>query len=792
MKQGDIISHYKIGEKLGEGGMGVVYKAHDIKLDRTVALKFLSHYLTTDPSERERFYHEARAAAALTHPNIAVVHEIGEHDDQIFITMEFVEGQTLKRIIQDELIPIKKVLELAIQVCEGLSAAHEKDMVHRDIKSDNIMVTPKGVAKIMDFGLAKLNGSTKITNAGSTLGTAAYMSPEQAQGEEVDQRSDIFSFGIVLYELLTGKLPFRGEHPTAVAYSIINEEPQPIARFNEKVTTEIERIVAKALAKDKSDRYQHADDLLADLRTERKKLEYAMTRDLSLPIPPSATSISKRWKMVAGALVAVIVIILGMYLFMPKAASIDSIAVLPFENVGADPNTEYLSDGITEGIINSLSHVQSLRVIPRSTVFRYKGNDVNMEEIGNQLKVRAIVSGRIVQRGDNLNVQVELDDLTRQAQVWGERYDRKINDLPSVHEEIVKALLARLQPSLSVEKQQQISKRPTENANAYQLYLKGRFYWNKRSESGIRSAIDHFQRAIEKDPGYALAYTGLADSYNILAAFGFVVPSEAFPKAKAAVSKALEFDSTLAEAHTSLAFILHRFEWNWKGAENEYKRAITLNPSYATALHWYACLLITLQRDSEAIVAGEQAASLDPLSLPITASLGEFYREAGLYDKAKAECSKAIEMDSNFAMARTVLALVYMQQGMVDKALNEFEMNSRLPSSTPEDLAWLGYGYAKAKRVNDARKILAELRKREEQHSVPPLFFAIIHMGLGEKEETVKWLLRAHEAHDFYFTALPRTVLNDLSEIDPRCSDVIKRMGLSVSTHPEKNRNHPR
>jgi eukaryotic-like serine/threonine-protein kinase len=776
---GQTISHYKILEKLGEGGMGVVYKAHDTILDRTVALKFLPHSVISDQAEKKRFYQEARAAAALTHPNIAIVHEIGEHGDQVFISMEYIEGETLRQEISGGQITLSHALDIAIHISEGLKAAHKKGIVHRDIKPENVMLAKEsGIAKIMDFGLAKLGGGTRLTKSGSTLGTAAYMSPEQARGEDVDQRSDIFSLGVVLYEMLAGRLPFRGEHPAALIYSIMNEQPAPLTQYNEKVPSAIARIVMKALAKEPDERYEHIGDMLADLKTERRTLGYSDTAYTDDPMTLRAKPGLKTY--LAAVLGTVIGVVLIIYFLFRPAKTIDSIAVLPFVDINADSSTEYLSDGITENLINSLTKLPNLRVVPRSTSFHYKGKDIEPRAVGEALNIHSLLTGRVIHKGDELNIQLDLIDIPTESQVWGAQYTMSLSNLAALQEEITREVSQRLQPRLGSTERVMMSRGQTTNAEALQLYLKGRFYWNKRTEPGLRNAIVHFQQAIEKDPGYALAYTGLADSYAVLAAFGFVAPDDAFPKAKAAVFKALELDSTLAEAHTTLAFILQRYEWKWGEAENEYLKAIQLKPSYATAFHWYGLLLSTMRRDSESVAACEHAVQLDPLSLPIAASLGVTYLDVGQLEKARLACSKAIEMDSGFTMAHIPLALIYLEKGMVAEGIHELEVNAGFPTSTPEDHAWLGYGYARVKKFRAARKVLAELQTRQQHQYVPPLFFALIYMGLDEKEETYKWLERAYELHDYYLGNLPRPVLSDLVSRDRRFRDIIQRIGLMI------------
>jgi len=790
---GKTISHYRILEKLGEGGMGVVYKAEDLRLHRPVALKFLPPHVS-DGEAAQRFMNEAYAVSALDHPNICAIHEIDQTSDgRMFIVMPCYEGESLQEIVKRGPMDSRRAVEIACQVAKGLAKAHEKGIIHRDIKPGNILVTSDGLSKIVDFGLAKLATQTGLTRAGTTLGTVMYMSPEQARGEAADERSDIWSLGVVLYEMITGRPPFRGEYESAVLYSILNESPEPITALRSGVPLELERITNKCLTKDPAERYQTTADFSADLRRLKREISEQTLR----PGPANAAAPSAKtrvWRIAVAAIGIAVVLVVLLAVFNiggvrdrfaagrrpGDTARIESLAILPFANAGEDPDTDYLSDEIPASITGSLSRLSNLRVVPRATAFRYRGREADLAAVGRKLNVRAILTGQIRVRGEELSIRAELVDVANDRQLWGDKYSLKLADILTLEQNIATEITDALRLRLTDADRDRLAKSQTENAEAHRLYLKGLYFWNKRSEAGIRSAIAHFQQAIEKDPAYALAYAGLADSYNVLAAFGFLAPNEAFPKAQAAVSKALEFDSTLAEAHTSLAFILHHYEWNWLEAEIEYKRAIGLDPAYATALHWYRGLLLTMGRDTEGIAAIESAARFDPLSLPITASLGSAYLVLGQYEKAEAQCLKAIEMDSSFAMARSILAIVYMQKGMYDKAINELKTITDLATSTPQDFPYLGYGYARGGRLEDARRILAELNARARNRYVPPCFFAIIHIGLGEKDEAFKWLDKAYEERDYYLTDFPfRAPICDPISDDPRFGDLMRRMGLN-------------
>ena len=610
---GQTISHYKILEKLGEGGMGVVYKAHDTKLDRVVALKFLPHHLTTNDAEKARFLQEARAAAQINHPNVCSIIDIQEFNGEPYIVMEYVDGQTLRAKIQSAKVSVQDAVTYAIQVGEALHEAHAKGIVHRDIKCENIMVNAKNQIKVMDFGLAKLKGSLKLTRTSSTVGTLAYMAPEQIQGGEADARSDIFSFGVVLYEMITGRMPFRGEHEASMMYSIINEHPDPLTKYLPQISPELDRIINRALEKAPEDRYQSVADFVSELRREQKKSTRVVRPPAgetsavhSFPAPDqtktATPSLLKRKSVLvtAGGIVVVVGAVLAYLLLGRGDHAVDSLAVLPFENVGASPEQEYLADGVTESIINNLTKISSLRVIPRSTVFRFKGKQMDLQDIGSKLNVSAILSGRITNRGQMLDVQVDLIDIKRESQLWGNRYESRAADLLSLQENITRDVSSKLGIGLSSETREKVTKRSTDNTQAYQLYLQGRYYWNKRNAVAIERAIGYFNQAITLDSTYALAYAGLADCASSAGWFGFLSPEEGCGKGKALALKALELDPGLAEAHASMAFVKFGYDWDWSESERGFNQAIKLNPGYAWAHNWYAVMLCALGRFDEA------------------------------------------------------------------------------------------------------------------------------------------------------------------------------------------------
>ncbi|UCF78171.1 MAG: protein kinase, partial [Candidatus Eiseniibacteriota bacterium] len=563
---GKIISHYKVTEKVGEGAMGVVYKAEDTKLKRTVALKFLSRQVLGAEEERARFLCEAQAAAALSHPSICTIHEIEEIDGRFFIVMEWVDGQNLRQRIRSGLLKVSDAVKIAVQVAEGLGEAHEKGIVHRDIKSANIMLTARGQVKIMDFGVAKSAEGTGITTNGSKIGTIAYMSPEQARGESVDHRSDIWSLGVVLYEMLTGRLPFRSEYDQAVIYGILNEAPESVISMRAEIPSELHRIVEKAMAKAPEERYQSVGALADDLTGLEVELE---SPALGRPAP--------------------------------RARRRPSVAVLPFANLSADSEQDYFCDGMAEEVTNALSHVEDLRVVARTSSFAFKGRDEDVRAIGRKLNVSTVLEGSVRKAGNRLRITVQLVNVADGYHIWSERYDRDVGDVFTVQDEISLAIVENLKLTLLGNQKKKVLKRHTEDLEAYNLYLKGRWFWSKRTEDGLRKAIEFFEMAIKADPQYALAYSGLADSWNDLPTYGTSSPRETYPKAKKAALRALELDDALAEAHASLGLIKSEYELDWRGAETELRRSIALNPAYAPAHHWYSLLLCQMTRFGEAI-----------------------------------------------------------------------------------------------------------------------------------------------------------------------------------------------
>ena len=829
------LSHYRIVSKIGAGGMGEVYLAQDTKLDRKVALKILPADVASNRDRMRRFVREAKSAAALSHPNIAQIFEIGEHDGTHFIAMEFIDGATLREKIHQEQTALRKPLRYLQHVAEGLAKAHAAGIVHRDLKPDNIMITRDGHAKILDFGLAKLierrpmsgGGSSEVATAvmpqhstpGVIMGTVGYMSPEQAQGNtEIDQRSDIFSFGCILFEAATSKKPFEGESVLKSLHMVVYEPAPPIADFNPSAPPELQRIVRRCLAKDPDERYQSIKEVAIELKELRREIESAGI-DTTVPppqkfgVPPSGGIASgsqtlppqggtpntqpassaehvvagmKKHKL-AAVIAGVVVLFAGIALFTlylrGRAANsaIKSVAVMPFVNESGNKDLEYLSDGMTETLMNGLSQLPNLNVKARSLVFRYKGKDTDARTIGKELNVQAVLNGRVVQHGDGLTLYLELVDTGTGDRIWGDQYNRKQADLISLQSEIALDVSQKLRAKLSGTDEQKLTKKYTEKAEAYQLYLKGRFFVNQRTAESLRKAIECFDQAISIDPNYALGYAGLADSYLLLgipdAITGALSPQDSLPRARSAAEKALQIDNSVGEIYASLAHVKWK-EWDWAGAEADFDRGAKLSPNYPIGRLYHSVYLSSLGRQGEAVQEIRRAQELDPLSLPINASVVYVFYLGRQYDEAIAAGKKTLEMDAVFPLTHQRMGLAYVQKKMYKEAIAEFQQAANNSNRAPLAISSLGHAFAASGNQVEAQRVLAELKELSQRRYVSPYGIAMIYAALGDKEQAFQWLERANDERNTELVFLRVDPRADPLRDDPRFQELVKKVGI--------------
>ena len=771
------ISHYRILERLGGGGMGIVYKAEDTKLKRTVALKFLPPTLTADPDAKERFTHEAQAASALQHNNICVVHDVDQTDDgQMFIAMEYLEGETLKKKIERGPLKIEEAIDIASQIARGLTKAHEHGIVHRDIKPANIMVTTDGVAKIVDFGLAKLSGRTMLTEVGMTLGTAAYMSPEQARSEAVDRRTDIWSLGAILYEMLAGRPSFPGEYTPAILYAIINTNPEPVTGLRSGIPLGLERVVTKALTKNPEERYQHTDELAADLKAVMRKL--GTGGGDQKPAAPQRKPV--RWAFYAVPPFLLLLAAIAFFLFRPDESPIDSLAVLPLNNFSGDPKQEYFSDGMTESLIAELQKIKALRVISRTSVMGYKMTDKKLPQIAKELNVKAVIEGSVARSGDNVRISVQLIGTSPERHLWANSFDRKAEDVLALQSDVAQAIAKEIRVAVSPDEEKRLARSLQVRPEAHEAYLRALAYANKFTEEGFTKAIEYLNLAIARDSNYATAYAGLGLVYNALVAYGYgwIPPREGWPKVKKLALKALQIDETVAEAHTIFADEKFYFEWDLKTAEKEYQRALELNPGSAYAHYLYANFLAYTGRFPEALAEAARASELDPLSLEFKRSVANCYYLARDFDHAISVLGEILAVEPRFAFAHRLLAWTYCAKAMYPEAIASAKEYVLLQPDDIQGRELLCQVYAVAGDRVRADNLLRSLLSASDKKYLSRTWLARVYGILGQSDRAFEWLDSAYKEKDIDLVSLRVDPQFDVLRSDHRFSAVLKKLGL--------------
>lgn len=780
---GRTLGHYRVSSLLGAGGMGEVYRARDLRLDRDVAVKILPEHLAQDADALHRFEREAKAVAALSHPNILSIFDFGTEENTSYAVMELLNGETLRARLQRGAIDWREAVEIGVAIAEGLAAAHAKGIIHRDLKPENIFLTGSGV-KILDFGIARvkhlispdsatLTSTSNTTEPGVLMGTIGYMSPEQVKGESAEAPSDIFSLGCLLYEMISGQRPFARSTTAEMIAAILDAEPPALSGAKKKFPVEIERVIRHCLQKKPGERYQSARDLVFDLRA------MLTGKSINAPIPKT----SKRRARLAiryGAVALTVLLAVAAWLFWGNrpVGAIDSLAILPLVNASGDANLEYLSDGITDSLINNLSQLPQLRVMARGTVFSYKGKEVDPRKVGEELKVRAVFTGRMIQLGDTLNIQADLVNANDGSQIWGNRYSRKLADTQSLLEELARQISENLKLKLSGAEQQQVTKRHTENPEAHQLYLKGRFYTNQNTTEGLKKGIELMTRAVELDPTYALAHAGLSSSYYDASNFIFP-PDEALPKVRAAAQRAIELDDSIAEAHVSLAVVQERYELNRAEASKEFKRALELAPNLARAQLYYGLHLLEEGQMDEAIAAITRARDLDPLTPYIGSTLAWAYYLARRYDEAINQLQKMIRMDPNYFVTRYTLGMAYEQKGMYEQAIVEFSEAQRIDPESWVPSAFLAHTYAMKGNRDEAQRRLEELKRDAQKKHIDSYIIGLIHAALGEKDLAFEWIEKAFRAKSEELLFLKIDPKADSLRSDPRYTSLLRRLGLA-------------
>lgn len=783
-------NRYEILEVLGSGGMGKVYRTLDKKLNEEVALKLINPEIASDKKTLERFNNELKIARKISHKYIGRMYELMEDKDTPFITMEYVQGEDLKSFIRRSgQMAVGTTLRIASQVCEGLAEAHKLGVVHRDLKPSNIMIDKQGNAKIMDFGIARSIKAKGITGAGVIIGTPEYMSPEQAEAKETDHRSDIYSLGIVLYEMLTGQLPFEGDTPLSIAMKQKGELPKDPKELNPQIPDDLSFLILKCLEKEKENRFQSADEVIAEMGSLERDIPTAQ-REIPRRKPLSSKEITVSFSLkklfIPGLVLAALLIaaIIFWPLLPQKEAPLfesgrPSIAVLPFDDLSQEKDQEVFCNGFAESLINALSKIVNLRIPAKTSSFFFKGKELELEEIGEKLDVATVLMGSIQKAENRIRVTAQLVKVADESILWSDQFNREMNDIFSIQDGITLEIVRELKGELLGEEKENLIKRYTENAEAYNLYLQGRFFWEKRTEEGFKKALDYYEQAIEKDPDFALAYVGLADTYGTLKAYGFLPADETFPRGKTLLEKALAIDDEIAEAHASMAQIKYTYDGDWEGAEKEFKLALKFNPNYVYAHTWYGAYLAYKGQFDKAIEEQMRAYELDPLNVVVNWGIGKHHYMARRYDDAIEAYKKTILMDQNFIPAYYELGAIFLFKSKYEEAVRELDKALILSKrSDPYPLTIIGITYAKSGNKTDAEKALEELFELSKQKYVPPCLIAALYMGLDQKDQAFEWLDKAYRERSSELHELKINPLWDDLRQDPRFSEMLKKIGL--------------
>lgn len=732
---------YDIIEELGKGGMGKVYRVEDKKINQEIALKLIKPEISDDKQIIGRFRNELKMTRMISHRNVCRMFDIGEEGGMFFITMEYVPGEDLKSMIRmSGQLSFGTAVKIAKQICEGLSEAHRLGIVHRDLKPSNVMIDKEGSARIMDFGIARSIKMKGTTGEGLMIGTPEYMSPEQVEGEGVDQRSDIYSLGVILYEMATGKVPFGGDTPLSIAVKHKTAAPLDPRKLNHQIPEDFSRIILRCIEKSKERRFQNAQELLFELnKLEEEKLEQGESE---------------------------------------KIAWGRSIAVLPFADLSAEKDQEYFCDGIAEELINALTKIETLKVASGSSAFQFKGKGHDIQEIGRRLKVETILEGSVRKAGNRLRIMAQLVNVTDGYHIWSEKYDCEMKDIFAIQDEISLTIVDKLRVKLLREDKEKLIKRSTADVEAYNLYLKGRYFWGKRTKEGFRKAMEFFKQSVEKDPNFTVAYSGLADSYNLIGFYNFSQPKEVFPKAKEAAQKALRIDDTIAEAYASLAFVELYYDWDWKAAHENFMKAVELSPGYPTAHHWYAEYLMVVGRIEEAVVEAKRALESDPFSLIINVLLGWAFHYSSQFDQAVEQYLKTLEMDPGFAPAHYFLGLTYVQKALFDEAKEEFKKAKSIFGDNTLANAALWHAKAKQGKTDEVQKVIDEMEKIPPQTYFPLYYKAAIYADVGDSDRAFYWLEKCFEERDMWLPLFKVDPIWSDLRLDPRFKGLLKKMGL--------------